>query len=97
MWEEIHALLLQSSDRTVTAIANFLPGLVALLAVLLATISVAVVVRLTLRRFFRGIAFDERIVRCLERGDDEGRVAAAEPRDLHADRGDAFHESRCEA
>jgi hypothetical protein len=63
MWDEIHALLLKSLDRTASAIANFLPGLVALLAVLLATVSLAVFVRLTLRRFLRSIAFDERMFR----------------------------------
>jgi len=63
MWEEIHALLLQSWSRIFTAVANILPGLLALLVILLFTIGVVALVRFVLRRFLRGIHFDEWVVR----------------------------------
>jgi Mechanosensitive ion channel, conserved TM helix len=63
MWEEIHALLSQSWSRIFTAVANFLPGLLALLVILLFTIAVAALARSVLRRFLRGIHFDEWVVR----------------------------------
>jgi len=63
MWEEINALLSQSWSRIFTAVANFLPGLLALLVILLFTIALAGLVRLVLRRFLRGIHFDEWVIR----------------------------------
>jgi hypothetical protein len=63
MWDEIHALLSQSLHRIVTAVANFLPGLLALLVILLLTIVLMAIFRVALRRFLRGIEFDERVVR----------------------------------
>jgi len=63
MWEEINALLSQSWSRIFTAVANFLPGLLALLVILLFTIALAGLVRLALRRFLRGIHFDEWVIR----------------------------------
>jgi hypothetical protein len=63
MWDQIHALLSQSSSRIFAGVANFLPGLLALLVILLFTIAFAAVVRVALRRFLRGIEFDLRVVR----------------------------------
>jgi Mechanosensitive ion channel, conserved TM helix len=63
MWDQIHALLLQSSNRIFTGIANFLPGLLALLLILFFTVAVIAIFRLTLRRFLRGVEFDERVAR----------------------------------
>ena len=63
MWEKFQALLSQSSNRIITGVANFLPGLLALLLILFFTIALVVVVRFVLRRFLRGIRFDEQIVR----------------------------------
>jgi hypothetical protein len=63
MWEQINALLTQASSRIVTGIANFLPGLLALLVIMLATLTVAAVVRVGLRRFLRGIDFDGLVAR----------------------------------
>ena len=63
MWDQINALLSQSSSRIITGVANFLPGLLALLLILLFTIAVLMVFRIALRRFLRGIEFDERVLR----------------------------------
>jgi hypothetical protein len=63
MWDQLQALLSQSSNRIITGVANFLPGLLALLLILLFTIALLAVFRIALRRFLRGIQFDERIVR----------------------------------
>ena len=63
MWDQFNALLSQSTNRIVTAIANFLPGLVALLAILLITLAVSAILRVALRRFLRGIDFDGRVSR----------------------------------
>jgi hypothetical protein len=63
MWDQINALLLQSSNRILSGIANFLPGLLALLVIVFITIVVNVLVRLALRRFLRSIDFDEFVAR----------------------------------
>jgi hypothetical protein len=63
MWEQFAAVLAQSSNRIVTGIANFLPGLVALLVVLLITIALSAILRVALRRFLRNIDLDGRISR----------------------------------
>jgi hypothetical protein len=63
MWDQFQALLSQSSNRIITGVANFLPGLLALLLILFFTIALVLVFRFALRRFLRGIQFDERIVR----------------------------------
>jgi mechanosensitive ion channel-like protein len=63
MWDEFHALLSQSWSRIFTAVANFLPGLLALLVIMLFTIALAGLFRLVLRRFLRGIHFDEWVIR----------------------------------
>ena len=63
MWDQIHALILQSSDRIFAGVANFLPGLLAFLLILVFTLALVAVFRLALRRFLREIKFDERVVR----------------------------------
>jgi hypothetical protein len=63
MWDQINALLSQSLSRIITGVANFLPGLLALLLILLLTIAVIAIFRVVLRRFLRSIQFDERVVR----------------------------------
>jgi hypothetical protein len=63
MWDEFQALLSQSSNRIITGVANFLPGVLALLLILFFTIAIVVVFRIALRRFLRSIQFDEHIVR----------------------------------
>jgi hypothetical protein len=59
--EQINALLLQTWDRVITSIANFLPGLLALVFMVLIAIVLAVAVRIALRRFLRTIEFDETV------------------------------------
>jgi hypothetical protein len=63
MWDQLSALLSQTSSRITTSIVNFLPGLVALLAILLITVALSAILRLALRRFLRSIDFDGRISR----------------------------------
>jgi hypothetical protein len=63
MWDQINALLSQSSNRILTGIANFLPGLLALLVIVLFTVTVILISRVVLRRFLRRIDFDALIVR----------------------------------
>jgi hypothetical protein len=63
MWEQIRTLVSQSSNRILTGVANFLPGLLAFLLIVLLTIVIAAASRAALRRFLRGIDFDERVVR----------------------------------
>lgn len=63
MWDQIQAMLSQSSNRIVSGIANFLPGVLALLGILVFTFAVAGIIRFALRRFLRGIQFDERVAR----------------------------------
>ena len=63
MWEQINALLTQSSSRVFTGIANFLPGLLALMVIFLITVTLVAILRIILRRFLRSIDFDLRVVR----------------------------------
>jgi hypothetical protein len=63
MWEQINALLTQASNRIVSGVANFLPGLLALILIMFGTLTVAALVRVGLRRFLRGIDFDELLAR----------------------------------
>lgn len=59
MWAQINRLVEQSSSRILSGIANFLPGVLAFIVILLLTIVVASIVRVTLRRFLRSVDFDE--------------------------------------
>ena len=63
MWGQINELLVQSSVRIMTRIANFLPGLLALLVILSFTILVTVIIRVVLRRFLRSVDFDGMVQR----------------------------------
>ena len=58
MWDQINGLLVQSSNRIISGIADFLPGVLALIVILLITIMVTVIVRMALRRFLRRVDFD---------------------------------------
>src|SRR5215831_3018450 len=58
MWDQINGLVVQSSNRIISGIANFLPGLLALVVILLITILVTVIVRMVLRRFLHSVDFD---------------------------------------
>jgi hypothetical protein len=59
MWAQINRLLEQSANRILSGIANFLPGVLAFIAVFLITILVAFIIRVALRRFLRRVDFDE--------------------------------------
>ena len=59
MWAQINRLLEQSANRILSGIANFLPGVLAFIVVLLITILVAFIIRVALRRFLRRVDFDE--------------------------------------
>lgn len=63
MWEQVNGLLVQSSNRVIASIANFLPGLLALLAIMIVTVAVAVILRVALRRFLKGVEFDDVVSR----------------------------------
>jgi Conserved TM helix len=58
MWDQINGLVVQSSNRIMSGIANFLPGLLALVVILLITMLVTFVVRAVLRRSLRSVDFD---------------------------------------
>src|SRR5262245_26136545 len=58
MGNQINELVVQSSNRIMSGIANFLPGVLALLVILLITMLVTVVVRIVLRRFLSCVDFD---------------------------------------
>ena len=61
MWDRVNEILNQSADRITASIANFLPGLLAVVIVLLLTLLVAWIVRRMLRRFLRSVDFDRRL------------------------------------
>jgi len=61
MWEQAQQALNDSSDRVIQGLANLLPGIVALLVALALSAAAAWVLALLLRRFLRGIRFDERL------------------------------------
>ena len=58
MWDQINGLVVQSSNRIMSGIANFLPGVLALVVILLITMLVTFGVRVVLRRFLRSVDFD---------------------------------------
>jgi hypothetical protein len=61
MWEQAQQALNDSSDRVIQGLANLLPGIVALVVALALSAAAAWVLALLLRRFLRGIRFDERL------------------------------------
>ena len=63
MWEQVQEALNQSSARVITGMADLLPGFVALLVALLISSLVAWLLAFVLKRFLRGIDFDERLER----------------------------------
>jgi hypothetical protein len=59
MWAQINRLVEQSSSRILAGIADFLPGVLAFIVILLITIILAFIVRVALRRFLHSVEFDE--------------------------------------
>ncbi len=60
MWEQIDRILRHATRQIVDQVADFLPGVVVALALLLAALVVAVAVRVLLVRVLRGLQFDRR-------------------------------------
>ena len=61
MWDKFNGLVVESLNRIMAGIANFLPGVLALIVIVLVTILVAVIVRRALRRFLQKVDFDGRV------------------------------------
>ena len=61
MWDQIHDVLLQSWHQMMAGVANFLPRLAALILILALTMVAAIILRIGVRRFLRGIRFDQRV------------------------------------
>ena len=60
MWEQVDRILRQATSRIVDQVADFLPGVVVSLVLLLTAVLFAVVVRVLLVRILRGLEFDRR-------------------------------------
>ena len=61
MWVQIQQALDESMRRLITKVADFLPGLVALILALAISVLLAYVVAMLLRRSLRGVQFDDRL------------------------------------
>src|SRR5437763_1414294 len=62
MWNRVTNVLDQALDRTVNAAVNFLPGLLALVIILLFAIAIGYVLRSMIRRSLDSVHFDRRVV-----------------------------------
>ncbi len=60
MWEQVSRMTREAMTRTVNQVANFLPGVVVSLALLIVAAIVAVLVRVLVTRALRGLDFDRR-------------------------------------
>ena len=60
MWQEIDGILRRAALRTAENVAEFLPGVVGMVVILLAAVIVAMIVRNLLLRALRGLHFDQR-------------------------------------
>ena len=61
MWNQVSEALSESTRGVVVKVAEFLPGLLAMMAAVLLAFLVALVVRVALRRSLRGTDFDRRV------------------------------------
>jgi hypothetical protein len=61
MWKETNEILRQAATRTITRVADFLPGLLALAAAVVLAAALAWVARALIRRFLLGIGVDKRL------------------------------------
>jgi hypothetical protein len=61
MWEQVRQALNQSTGRVIGGIANLLPGFMALILALAISCVIAWIITFVLKRFLRGIRFDERL------------------------------------
>ncbi len=63
MWQQVELALSQSAHRALVTLANFLPGLLALLLAVLILTVIGALLAVLLRRFLTAIRFDERLSR----------------------------------
>jgi hypothetical protein len=63
MWEQVRQALNQSTARVMNGLANLLPGFMALILALAVSCVIAWILAFVLKRFLRGIGFDERMDR----------------------------------
>jgi hypothetical protein len=62
MRTEFKTLLSQAADRMLQGAVNLLPGLLALMVILLVTAAIIAILRVALRRLLSSVDFDERVV-----------------------------------
>jgi hypothetical protein len=60
MWEQVHRILRQSASHIADNVANFLPGVVVALVLIVAAFVVAALARMAVVRALRGLEFDRR-------------------------------------
>lgn len=60
MWEQVEVMLRRAAQRTIDNTAEFLPGLLGLIVILLFALVIAIVTRWLVLRALRGIQFDQR-------------------------------------
>lgn len=60
MWTQVENILAEAARRSVESVAAFMPGMLALMMILLAAIVVAIIARIIVLRALRGIEFDRR-------------------------------------
>jgi hypothetical protein len=61
MWDNVNLALTEATRRVLMGLANFLPGLLALLVALLLSLLAAWIIGSVLRRSLRRVEFDERL------------------------------------
>ena len=63
MWQQVELALSQSAHRALVTLANFLPGLLALMLAVLILTALGALLAVLLRRLLTAIRFDERLAR----------------------------------
>jgi Mechanosensitive ion channel, conserved TM helix len=61
MWNQVERILTEAADRVTESVAAFMPGVLALLTILLAALVVATLARLIVVRMLRSLDFDRRM------------------------------------
>jgi mechanosensitive ion channel-like protein len=61
MWDQLNVALQQSASRVIAGVANFLPGVLALILVLVVSVPVAWIVSYLVRRSLTSLHFDDRL------------------------------------
>jgi hypothetical protein len=60
MWTQVENILAEAARRSVESVAAYMPGLLALMMILLGAVVVAVIARIVVLRGLRGVEFDRR-------------------------------------